>query len=379
MNKAFAGLLMLLPLFVMSQEDQPFTISGNVKKVKGGVERVYLYYMNGLNQVTDSTEVVKGKYKFTGETGEPGFFRLQAKQKDSSAGSPSQNTIVTFLEAGKIKINSKDSFSNAAFKGSKEVKVYKEFEHTLQPYGDTMQQFIRDYTQARDSNDISRMRSIEIAAVALERKIKDSVLRPFILGHPQSAVSLFALQQYTGSNPDIDIEKVEPLFLALSPKVQSYPSAVNLKERIDIVGRTAIGRMATDFTQNDTLGNPVSLSSFRGKYLLLDFWASWCQPCRVENPNVVAAYRKYKEKGFDVLGVSLDRNNAKEAWLKAIHDDKLTWTHVSDLNFWNNAAAKLYGIQSIPQNLLISPDGRIIAKNLRGHELHEKLEEIMGN
>lgn len=362
----------------MSQEDQPFTISGNVKKVKGGVEWVYLYYMNGLNQVTDSTEVVKGKYKFTGETGEPGFFRLQAKQKDS-AGSPSQNTIVTFLEAGKIKINSKDSFSNAAFKGSREVKVYKEFEHTLQPYGDTMQQFIRDYTQARDSNDISRMRSIEIAAVALERKIKDSVLRPFILGHPQSAVSLFALQQYTGSNPDIDIEKVEPLFLALSPKVQSYPSAVNLKERIDIVGRTAIGRMATDFTQNDTLGNPVSLSSFRGKYLLLDFWASWCQPCRVENPNVVAAYRKYKEKGFDVLGVSLDRNNAKEAWLKAIHDDKLTWTHVSDLNFWNNAAAKLYGIQSIPQNLLISPDGRIIAKNLRGHELHEKLEEILGN
>ncbi len=379
MSRIVASLLMLLPFFLHAQQEQSFRISGNVKKVQDEIGWIHLFYMNGLNQVTDSAKVEKGKYSFSGEITEPTFFRLQAIPRDTTLASASENTLVAFLEAGKVTITSKDSFSNAGFKGSKEMKVYKAFEDMLKPYGDTMQQFVRDYTKARDSNDISTMRNIEIRAVALERKIKDAVLVPFIQANPGSAVALFALQQYTGSNPEIDIEKVEPLFLALSPQVQAYPSAVSLKERVDIVGRTAIGRVATDFTQNDTIGNPVSLSSFRGKYLLVDFWASWCQPCRIENPNVVSAYQKYKDKGFDVLGVSLDRANAREMWLKAIYDDQLTWTHVSDLKFWNNAVAKLYGIQSIPQNLLIDPEGKIIAKNLRGQELHEKLEEILGN
>ena len=151
-----------------------------------------------------------------------------------------------------------------------------------------------------------------------------------------------------------------------------------MKETIANGKFLAIGSLALEFTQNDTLGNPVALSSFRGKYVLVDFWASWCGPCRQENPNVVNTYHKFKDKNFTVLGVSLDRPGQKERWLKAIHEDNLTWTQVSDLQFWNNAVAVQYKVQSIPQNFLVGPDGKIVAKNLRGSALESKLCELLG-
>ncbi len=146
-----------------------------------------------------------------------------------------------------------------------------------------------------------------------------------------------------------------------------------------IAKKTGIGATALEFTQNDTLDIPVSLSSFRGKYVLLDFWASWCGPCRAENPNLVKSFNHYKDKGFNVLSVSLDKPGNKDLWMKAIHDDKLTWTHVSDLAFWNNAVAKMYGINSVPSNFLIDPQGKIVGRNLRGEELNKKLAEIWSN
>jgi peroxiredoxin len=137
----------------------------------------------------------------------------------------------------------------------------------------------------------------------------------------------------------------------------------------------AEGTMAVDFTQNDTANRPVSLSSFKGKYVLVDFWASWCRPCRIENPAVVAAYNEFKDKNFTVLGVSLDQS--RDNWINAIHADNLTWSHVSDLKSWSNEVAQLYKIQGIPANMLLDPNGKIIARNLRGEDLHNKLKQLL--
>ena len=200
-------------------------------------------------------------------------------------------------------------------------------------------------------------------------------MKTFIQQNPQSLVSLDALRAFGGPSPSYS--EVMPLYGTLSPAIQNSNNGKDYKASIEKLKATAVGSVAPDFTQNDPAGKPISLSSFKGKYVLLDFWASWCGPCRQENPNVVKAYNEYKNKNFTILSVSLDRPNGKNAWLQAIKDDGLAWNHVSDLQFWNNEAAKLYNVQSIPGNFLIDPTGKIVAKDLRGEELEQKLAQVL--
>jgi peroxiredoxin len=196
----------------------------------------------------------------------------------------------------------------------------------------------------------------------------------FIINNPRS----FAVPPILRSlAPNMQTSELESIINAMDPAVAKTPVIIELKARIALLKNVDIGKKAPDFTMNNPQGIPVSLSSKIGaKVLLIDFWAAWCSPCRAENPNVVKVYKEFKSKGFDIFGVSLDRSGIE--WNKAIGDDNLTWTHVSDLQYWNNAAARLYGVNAIPANFLLDENGIIIAKNLRGEALYNKVKELLG-
>ncbi|HMG07941.1 MAG TPA: TlpA disulfide reductase family protein, partial [Mucilaginibacter sp.] len=282
-----------------------------------------------------------------------------------------------FLEKGTITINSKDSISKAQITGSPLNDDNRKLTSQLAVINKKAQALMAEAKAAtpeqQKAPDFQSRMQARYKNIQAEQK---AALKNFITNNPNSYLSLLAINSVGGPAPDPN--EIEPLFNGLSQSLKDTEAGKNLKHGIDGLKVTAIGAVAPDFIQNDVNGAPVKLSSFRGKYVLLDFWASWCGPCRQENPNVVRNYNKYKEKNFTVVGVSLDKPEGKSAWLEAIKNDGLAWTQVSDLKFWNNAAAALYQVSSIPQNYLIDPNGKIIAKNLRGEDLDAKLQELFG-
>lgn len=378
--KRILPLIALLPLFATAQDKgKSFKISGKSTNLAHTLDWVYIQYKTNGEWKRDSAKVTNGSYEYSGKIEEPGTASIRAKYADENGKpvtlAPRRDAVTVFIQPGKIKVNSVDSFANITVKGSPAHTEYAKLMAQTKPYNDKMQPLYALYSQFAKAKENSAKDRVEAMIDSLDKIMQEEVYGKYVKQNPKSPIALFALKQYAGW--EIDPDKIDPLFAVLSDDVKNSPSGKDFSGQLDIARKTAIGKIAMNFTQNDTLGNPVSLASFRGKYVLVDFWASWCGPCRAENPNVVKVFRKYKDQGFHIIGVSLDRPGQKEKWIKAIHDDELAWTQVSDLQFWNNEVAKQYGIQAIPQNLLIDPEGRIIAKNITGEELDQKVGDAI--
>ncbi|MBV4357284.1 TlpA family protein disulfide reductase [Pinibacter aurantiacus] len=214
-------------------------------------------------------------------------------------------------------------------------------------------------------------KSKEIAAQMQSIRIK------YLESHAESVFSLKVIKEIDNGGYVMDASVEEPLFNKLSEKVKDSEEGKAFLVRLEKAKKLAIGQPAPVFTQPDTSGKMISLTDYKGKYVLVDFWASWCAPCRAENPNVLKAYEKYKGQNFTVIGVSMDTEKAKAAWLKAIKDDGMPWAQVSELKGWENTAGVLYDINAIPQNYLIDPSGKIVAKNIRGEQLQVTLAKFL--
>jgi peroxiredoxin len=340
--------------------------------------KAYLMYRENGKQVFDSAQISNGAFEFKGKVIVPteAYIRINHDGvPDNPIIKPKYDVIAFFVENKTITITGADSIAKATVTGSElnaeNVKVTAQLKPLIAKYDGLNQEYNSQTPEKQKSKEY--INELETRAKAIADEVK-ALKWQYADTHPNSYLSIMLLNSTL--KPGFDAIEAEKIFNKLSPEIKQTNLAKNVIRQILETKRTQVGIQATDFTQNDVNGKPVKLSDFKGKYVLLDFWASWCAPCRRENPNVKEAYAKYKSKGFEVLGVSLDKEEAKAAWLKAIADDKLTWTQVSDLRSWNNEAAVLYSVKAIPTNFLIDPQGKIIAKDLRGEELQLKLKEI---
>ncbi|MDR0507421.1 MAG: AhpC/TSA family protein [Dysgonamonadaceae bacterium] len=357
---------------------------GNRYEIKGKIgnygapAKIYLQYIENNELITRFEPLNQGQFSFSGSIQTPARGRLVVIPDGSSINNQKQyeHTMAIIVDSENMEISSPDVIANATITGSQVNNELKKLNEQLKIINDKKNSLIQEYydSEPGKQQDTEFLSFVQKKMETIENEFK-SVYQAFIKNNPNSYVSLMILLEY--KDQVADATDIDSLFHSLSQNIQNTQEGKALATMLSQAKTTAIGSVAPDFTQNDPDGKPVKLSDFRGKYLLVDFWASWCGPCRKENPNVVKAYNQYKDKNFEILGVSLDNPGAKQNWLNAIQKDGLTWKQVSDLKGWQNAVALQYNIQSIPQNLLLDPQGIIIAKNLRGENLVNTLEKIL--
>lgn len=361
--KKYLFLLFCSPLILMAQKtkstsnnskaatENVSTVAANSFLIFGTIEGIpdgtTISLLNGGTGVPEQTVILKNKaFSFKGSLPNPDFKILTVE---------GQNDYLTmFIENSNIKIiASKDNLAKAVVTGSAANNDFVKFSRIVEPFSEVF--------------------AGGAAASPEETRKGTEALNSFIAANPNAFITPFAI--YRSFQLNADEQLMDKQFRMLTADVKNSNLGQFVNNTVVENAKHPIGKPVANFTQLDTAGNTFNLSSLKGKYVLLDFWASWCRPCRQENPNVVLAYNTYKNKNFTILGISLDQ--AKPAWLDAIKMDNLNWPHVSDLKGWGNEVAAIYDVRSIPQNFLIDPNGILIAKNLRGEALQRKLAELI--
>jgi thiol-disulfide isomerase/thioredoxin len=367
MNRIFLSLLLLnaLPAF-SNGTDSAFTVKGYLAGEQQ-TKKVYLSY----DQHVDSTILNKGHFEFKGFVREPVNASVWLEEK-TRPGFGNDNRISFQLDPAEVRITSMRSLQGAIVNGGPTESEQQIYNKLVEP-SELQRNILLNRKYINRDNEDSLMAIAKETSLLNEEEAKLAV--DFVARFPDSYVSFELMKGYSYA---INPEQLEPMLNALNPGFKKSPEVAAITRRLAIVKLSWIGMPALEFTQNDENGKPVTLKSFRGKYVMIDFWASWCGWCRIEHPTLIKAYNKYKDKGFTLLSVSLDDAKDKDKWIAAIKKDGLPWQQVCDLKGRDNEVAKMYGIKGIPQSVIVDPDGKIVARNLRGDELLLKLEELFG-
>lgn len=343
-----------------------FKLLINLRGAKDG-KFIYLHHKYDEELITDSAAFSAEKTIFEGNSPEANMYWITLEKNNNPE-------LIFFLDKGNAEINGEiGMLSGAMIKAGQTQVQYEQMQLLTGSYKNTRNLLLSRYQSCNYRGDAECAQRVLDSAQLNEKNYKAEIVN-FIRKNPDSNVGGYMIFSSAFDWPSIP--EYDEMYDALGEKVKKGKFGKLAFNKINSIKGTTIGYTAMDFSQADVNGKMISLSSLRGKYILVDFWASWCGPCRRENPNVVNTYKKYKEKGFDVFGVSFDEN--REKWIQAIEKDGLEWQQVSDLKGWQNEAGKLYGVTSIPFNLLLDPQGKIIAKGLRGPDLDAKLAEIFG-
>jgi len=363
---AFLFVIVLL-LVACAQQSNEFTISGTLEGVEDGTAVLQKLESSSGPVTVDSTEIVDGEFTFSGQVDQPLFYLVYVNEK--------QVPVTFFLENINIDIHGNiDSLQNAEVEGSELNKKFQEFNEAV-PSNARAQTLQQEFMQARQSGDQQKMKDLagEYQSIMQEQQ---QYFRDYVNKNTDNAVGAFLGMNMAQS---MSADELEKLVASFEDNMPEHPYVKEMKNMVESAQKQSeakatiqIGKEAPNFTLSDTNGEQVSLDEFEGKYVLLDFWASWCSPCRKENPNMVKAYKEFGGENFEIVGVSLDKT--KDPWMKAIEEDNITWTQLHDPE---GEVANTYGVQSIPFTLLLDEGGKIIEKNLRGEALQNKLKEIL--
>jgi len=380
MNKIKKNILILLvslPALVIAQGKR-YTVQGAVGNFNAPA-RMYLKYITQAGKkFNDSVVLTDGKFQFTGTyANDCPQEAMLLLDKNGTGVQRSGNYKIIYLEEGIITVNSDSTLAGATVAGTKTNLENTLYQLTHKPVDDAMAALMAKYKAGSEEEKKSGTLENALSKSARAIRAQEGIIqKKFIQDNPGSIISLGLFKSLAYNT---DYAEVASLFNSLTPAVKGTADGKKFAEKLSRLKTVGLGTIAPEFMAADTSGNMVRLTSFRGKYVLIDFWASWCHPCRMENPNVIKAFNRYKNKNFTIIGVSLDGPAGKDNWLKAIHKDGLTWTQLSELAVvGKNKTAELYAVSSIPTNFLLDPDGKILAKNLMGEELENKLAEIFG-